>query len=125
MKVYEILDHTIIRMDENYPIKVTADWVIRYVAEMNDREDPYEGEVPEHISEFTSYVLREVPIDEINVGDFSYDPKLAAEYANGSRDTAPPIVYDVMNHLVIDGFHRVHAARLRGDQYISAYIGVR
>ena len=109
----------------NYPQVASSDWVICYVADLNDRDDPYEGPVPEHIAEFDEYKLVALPVSETNALEQNHDPSLASEYASLAAETAPPIVFDAVQGEIIDGFHRVHAALLRGDTTIMAYVGVR
>jgi hypothetical protein len=101
---------------------VSADFVVNYVADLNDREDAYEGEVPHNIQRFRSYQLQQLPIDQIDLDGYGYDPDLAKDYA--AMDTQPPpIVYDPIDRMIIDGYHRVHAALLRGAKTIPAYVG--
>ncbi len=116
MRIYEIATN-------QYPNNVSSDWIVNYVADLNDREDPYEGEVPEHILEFTHYRLEKLPISKTNVLHHNFDPTLASEYSKMSSDTSPPIVFDPINKEIIDGFHRVRAAMIRGDKTIIAYVG--
>lgn len=106
----------------DYPPKVSSDWIIHYLAEMNDRDDPYEGELPEYIQRYSRYRLTSLPLADVE-HDESHDPDLAAYYSSQPAQTAPPIIYDGKNQRIIDGFHRVKAAILRGDSHILAYVG--
>lgn len=116
--------HEVFNMLSDYPPFVSDDWVIRYVAELNDRDDPYEGPVPAHISQFPVYHLVAVGLDETDVFQYGHDTWLAQEYSLLPATSAPPIIFDKLNGEVIDGFHRVHAALLRGDVTVMAYVGV-
>lgn len=103
---------------------VSADNVIEYVADLNDRDDPYEGEVPERIAQYAEYELRPFPTDELDLESWGYSPSLAAEYATMDPSTMPPIVVEPDGD-IIDGFHRAHAALINGHRTIMAYVGVR
>lgn len=109
-------------MMPDYPVEVDADWILQFVADMNDREDPYEGDVPEYIQQFARYRLTNLPIAAVE-HDESHDPDLASYYASQATHTAPPIIYDGQAREIIDGFHRAKAAILRGDKTILAYVG--
>jgi hypothetical protein len=72
------------------------------------------------------YELRDVPLDLLTAGD-DYSPAVAKQYAE--LGTAfPAIVLDsyptnsVFSGTILDGNHRVAAAKLRGDKTIQAYI---
>jgi len=58
-------------------------------------------------------------VDNISC-DFELNEDVAAEYAIWPRTTMPPIVVDDGNY-IIDGTHRLEAAKLRGDKKIWAY----
>jgi hypothetical protein len=102
---------------------VSSDFVVHYVADMNDREDPYEGEVPERIAEYDEYELCAFPIADLCLDGYQYDSSLAGEYAAMNVQTMPPIVVEP-NGQIIDGFHRAQAAVQRGDDSIAAYAGI-
>jgi len=121
MRVREGVDAAINR---KYPPEVSSDWVIDFVADMSDREDPCEGPVPEHILEFGMYRLERLLLSQTDVRQHGYDHDLAADYAAMPTVTAPPIVFDPVDRQIIDGFHRVNAAIIRGEDWVLAYVGV-
>lgn len=116
MRIYEI--------EDAYPVNVSSDWIVNYVADLNDRDDPYEGDVPEHILEFDRYKLEHLPINKTDVLQHEYDADLASDYASMPVESMPPIVFDPITEEIIDGFHRVRAAMSRGELTILAYVGI-
>lgn len=71
--------------------KHDSDYIIDYVADLNDREDPYEGDLPKMIAEYDDYYLELFPIDGLQLKDFRFDQDLAKDYA-ALNTPAPPIV---------------------------------
>ena len=116
MRLYEIIN--------SYPVNVSSDWVVNYVADLNDRDDPYDGEVPDHILEFDRYKLIHLLISKTDVLHHEYDIDLASNYASMPVESSPPIVFDPIAGEIIDGFHRVRAAIIRGEPTILAYVGI-
>lgn len=102
----------------------SVDHVICYVAEQNDREDPYEGELPERMLELDSFVLKEVNICDLDIEGYGFSQSLADEYALMPSISSPPIVIDSDCTSILDGYHRVHAALIRGDKRVMAYVGI-
>lgn len=66
-----------------------------------------------------SYELKEIPVDSVK-RSVSLPNEVSREYAK--RETPiPPIVLDPTNG-VVDGNHRLTAAKIRGQETISAYV---
>lgn len=101
----------------------SASWVAHYIADLNDRDDPFDGEVPDHVMRFDHFRLETIELSSTDMLDHQYDPGLAAEYAAMSADTAPPVVFDPVAGCLIDGFHRTRAAWLRGESTVVGYVG--
>ena len=108
---------------ESHQCMVSADDICEYVADMNDRDDPYEGPVPNAILRFRKYMLVQLPLSKIDLHGFDYDPDLAQQYAELVTE-APPVVYDSISKTLIDGFHRAQAALITGAATIAAYVGI-
>lgn len=102
----------------------SVDHVIYYVAEQNDREDPYEGELTERMMELDNFVLKEVNVCDLDVEGYGFSQSLADDYALLPSISSPPIVIDSDGTSILDGYHRVHAAIIRIDKTIMAYVGI-
>ena len=111
-----------IQIVENNAEIVDADYVIHYIAELNDRDDPYEGDVPERIASFHSFIREPFPVKDLQLEGYQYDPSLAREYANYEISTMPPIVVEPDGE-IIDGYHRAQAAVINGVVAIDAWVG--
>lgn len=66
--------------------------------------------------------LKDVPVSSLKVED-DYSPEVARHYADQPAESAPPSVVS-SDGVVLDGNHRVIAARLRGDDTVQAYVPV-
>ena len=102
---------------------VSSDYVVHYVADQNDRDDPYEGDVPERINQFSGFKRMAFPIKKLKLHGYRFSPDLAKEYSTMSATTSPPIVVEP-NGEIIDGYHRAQAAVMRKDQTIDAFVGI-
>ena len=102
---------------------VSSDYVLHYVADQNDRDDPYEGDVPERINQFAGFKRMAFPIKKLKLHGYQFSPDLAKEYSTMSANTSPPIVVEP-NGEIIDGYHRAQAAVMRKDQTIDAFVGI-
>lgn len=108
--------------------EANASTVLAYLLSLNpDSEaldDPNEL-VPTRVDRFTRFERRHVPLDWFDASQWEagVSPNLTHTYAQESGHSAPPIVVDGIDRAVIDGFHRLQAARLRGDTHILAYVG--
>ena len=102
---------------------VSSDYVVHYVADQNDRDDPYEGDVPERINQFSGFKRMAFPIKKLKLRGYRFSPDLAKEYSTMSATTSPPIVVEP-NGEIIDGYHRAQAAVMRKDQTIDAFVGI-
>lgn len=101
-----------------------ADDVVAMIAEQNDRDDPWEGPVPMHVLRYSRYRCAFVPIADCDLEGNSYDPELAVEYSRTPADRFPPIVFDPMDGEIVDGYHRIHAALIRGETVILSLVGM-
>jgi hypothetical protein len=110
----------------SYPAEMSPEETINYVDFLHEfghgGGEPFED--PEWIREAEKYVLQTIPLDDPGVKwpKATHLP-VAQEYAQ--RKTPLPPIIIAANGYVIDGFHRVEAARMRGDKTIQAYVGVK
>lgn len=104
---------------------VSDDAVVGYIGEINDREDPDEGLVPHRVRSFRKFERVMFPMANPYPGDLeeSFSESLAKTYAADCAETAPPVVIDGEDHSLIDGFHRMQAARRRGETHVLAFVG--
>lgn len=104
---------------------ITATDVLDYVRVIHPDKDDFTREdaiIEPNIKWFTSYKLKSLPLSTINLRKFDVLDDLVDAYA--SKNTPfPPIVYDPIRKIVIDGMHRVNAAKKRGDDSILALVG--
>jgi hypothetical protein len=103
---------------------VDAEAVALMVADQNDRDDPWDGPVPHRIRRYRLYRRADLAIADVDLADHGYDRGLAREYAATPADRFPPVVHDPLARTLVDGFHRTHAAVLRGEATIPALVGV-
>jgi hypothetical protein len=103
---------------------VDADDVVSMIAEQNDRDDPWEGPVPAHVLRYSRYRCAVVPVAGCDLEGYGYDRELAEEYSRTPAHLFPPIVLDPADGTVVDGYHRAHAALLRGETGILALVGI-
>ena len=86
-------------------------------------EDLTDGDLYERIWKFSTYVLRDIPISQLDLTEWDVDHERAMEYARMDGDHEP-IIYDADADSIIDGTHRANAASLRGDETIRAWVGL-
>lgn len=86
-------------------------------------QDFDEGDLVHNITSFGRYELRRIPVEGLKLGIYAIDDQLVGDYESLDASTQPPIVYNPIHNLIIDGNHRANAAAKRGDQDILAYVG--
>lgn len=85
-------------------------------------EDFFDGDIEHNIEAFGEYDLKIIPLSGLNPDLFSIFDDLVDDYA--ALDTeAPPIIYNPIHNIIIDGNHRAKAAIKRGEETILAYVG--
>lgn len=109
---------------QSYPNKVSSDWLVHHIADMHDREDPYEGDVPTRILDYSKWELKPIPVASTDANEYPTDPDLVADYAARDFSSMPPIIFDQPNGEIIDGFHRANAALQSDIKQILAYVPV-
>lgn len=112
--------------DPKYPDKISY-YKLRYiVADIHHRyDDMYYGDLDNRLQKYDYYVLQSIPLNKLNMDQWSHDDDLSDKYAEMPKEDMPPIVYDSMAKSIIDGTHRAHAAKKRGDTEIMAYVGLK
>jgi hypothetical protein len=116
---------------EPFPKTASADAIARLVQDVHYApEDLDDGDLGERIARFHTYVLQALPVSSIASGEWSpngdaWDDAVEA-FAERLKagETPPPIIYDAVDRSIIDGTHRVAAAKLAGTKTIMAYVGL-
>lgn len=108
--------------------QVSSDTIMAYLVSLNPESESLDDPgnlVPTRVDRFTHFERRQVPLAWFDASQWqeSVSPSLTDTYAQEAGDSAPPIVVDGLDHAVIDGFHRLQAAKQRGDTHILAYVG--
>ena len=92
------------------------------------KEDFYDGDLGERIEKFPYYVVKEIPIDDIQIDEYELDIDDMEDYINiyNKLKSYPPIVlgkkiYGKYN--IIDGTHRVNALKNLGSNTIISFVG--
>lgn len=84
-----------------------------------------DGDLGDRIEEFEQYELQIVPIDKINIDEFSLDTSKMREYIEVYKkfNDCPPIVLND-EYGIIDGTHRVNALERLGLKEVKAWVGI-
>jgi hypothetical protein len=101
--------------------------VYQYVQSIHDDYESsfVDGDLGDRIEEFEQYELQLVPIDKINIDEFSLDTSKMREYIEEYKKSNdyPPIVLND-EYVIIDGTHRVNALERLGLKEVKAWVGV-
>ena len=101
--------------------------VYQYVQSIHDDYESsfVDGDLGDRIEEFEQYELQLVPIDKINIDEFSIDTSKMREYIEEYKKSNdyPPIVLND-EYVIIDGTHRVNALERLGLKEVKAWVGV-
>lgn len=83
------------------------------------------GEIPYEVVKFTEYDLQTVPIAQMKANWKLRNPKNVEAFAQRMREgeIPPPVIYDAVSEVLIDGAHRLAAAELAGLKTLPAYVG--
>ena len=92
------------------------------------KEDFWEGDLGERIEQHPYYVVKEIPIDEIEMDVYQVDEDDLEEYVELFKELQlyPPIVLDKKEYGyydIIDGTHRANALRELGIKSIICFVG--
>ena len=113
-------------LQKNPATKITSDDLIDLAREIHHTpEDFEEGDISDRISNHWIWVLKEIDIKDIPEQPYRIESsradKIAVEMSSNSN-IYPPIIYDTELEDVIDGNHRLAAAKMLGFDHISAYV---
>lgn len=100
--------------------------VVEYLEDLTERADPADGFPVLHAARrFATFRRVDLPLDWFSpaVAQEPVSPSCVALYASEATATAPPVVVDGVDRIILDGYHRFNAALRRGDATIAAYVG--
>jgi GNAT superfamily N-acetyltransferase len=110
-------------VDKNASNVISGEEVVDFICKLNNWTTPQQRQYGYQLVGLDAggdYILDdEYDLDKLEAGD-DYNPAQAEKYAK-MKTPLPPIVLDMEGN-IRDGNHRVAAAKMRGDNVISAYI---
>ncbi len=104
--------------------------IYQYIQKLHYKRDYdfWEGDLGERIEKFPYYVVKEIPVKDIEMDEYQLDDDDMEEYIEmfEERGSYPPIVlgkksYGYYN--IIDGTHRANALRELGFDKIICFVG--
>ena len=104
--------------------------IYTYVQKLHHKrkEDFWEGDLGERIEKYPFYVVKEIPIEQIEMDEFQVDDDDVEEYIELFKklNSYPPIVLTKKQsgyYYIIDGTHRANALRELGLKSIICFVG--
>ena len=104
--------------------------IYTYVQKLHHKreEDFWEGNLGERIEKYPFYIVKEIPIEQIEMDEFEIDEDDVEEYVELFKklNSYPPIVLTKKQYgyyYIIDGAHRANALRELGLKYIISFVG--
>lgn len=107
-------------------MRYSLDDIVNHIAQYHSRDnifDEEESDLMARVSQYDYFILDDVLLSDIYDQNWNTDPDLVNEYREYST-SFPPIVLNSDKTTIIDGTHRVKAAKMKGLLLIQAYIGV-
>ena len=105
-----------------YDVNFIKDYMTKYHLKPGEKLHP---DYEDHLNTYNKFELKKIPLDSIPSKLGGLDKTKVQNYKTQSTSTAPPIVYNGTDNHILDGYHRVNAAKERGDAHIMAYVGTR
>lgn len=104
---------------------LSEDIIYQYVQIIHGNDDFMDGDLGDRIEEYSSYILKEVNISDLNIDEYYRFDDLVDEYSNKYTESGwyPPIVISPDN-ILIDGNHRANALNKLGIKKIKAFVGI-
>ena len=106
--------------------------IYQYIQKLHYKRDYdfWEGDLGERIEKYSYYVVKEIPIEDIEMDEYQLDEDDVEEYIEMCKEKGfyPPIVlgkksYGYYN--IIDGTHRANALRKIGLESIICFVGLK
>ena len=122
-QIGDVVSKTVVK---NPPKQITSEDLIDELREIHHTPDDFEdGDIYDRISNHWIWVLKDLNINDIPEQPYEVGAdhlvKIAKEMSSNISE-CPPIVYDTETEDVIDGNHRLNAAKKIGLRRISAWV---
>lgn len=98
------------------------DYMTQYHLKPGEKLHP---DYEKHLDSFEKFELKKLPLDAIPSDLSGLDKTKVQQYSKQTTSAAPPIVFNATDNHILDGYHRVNAAKARGDTHIMAYVGTK
>lgn len=106
--------------------------IYTYIQKLHHKrsEDFWEGDLGDRIEKYPYYIVKEIPISDIELDEFYVDEDDVEEYVDMfiKRQSYPPIVIGKKHmgyHSIIDGTHRANALKELGFNSIICFVGTK
>ena len=114
---------------EESDIYMYVEYLVTHGSQSQDYDDSFvDGDLGERIEQYESYRYELVPIDDINLDEFTLYEDVAEEYAERYKKTKtyPPLVLEPKDryYRIIDGNHRGNGLKLAGVDKVYAFVGI-
>lgn len=98
--------------------------VLDMVESNHGREEDFEeGDIINRINKFDFYVVKEMPLSDIDLTEWDVDEDYVDELT-GSEKAKLPLVYDNDARSIIDGIHRANNRHENGHKTILSLVGL-
>ena len=121
MKINEIITESEVS-DKPLGPQFIKDYMTQYHLKPGETLHP---DYEKHLDSFDKFELKKLPLDTVGSDLSGLDKTKVQQYAKQTTTAAPPIVYNGTDGHILDGYHRVNAAKARGDTHIMAYVGTK
>jgi hypothetical protein len=112
---------------DNEDVYLLVEYLTSQAGKYEESFDEEEGgDLGERLERYRKYRLEEVPVDRIDLTEWSVDKDVVREYRDLYTETHsyPPIVLD-HRYGIIDGIHRANGLKLAGLDKILAFVGIK
>jgi hypothetical protein len=118
---------------ENEVVYMYVEFLVTHGSQMQEYEDSFgEGDLGERLEKFPRYKLMKLPIDEIDLKEFTLDTEVADEYAEKYKKSGyyPPLVVESKDKIyntyrIIDGNQRGNGLKRAGEKMVLAFVGIK
>jgi hypothetical protein len=121
MKINEIITESEVN-DKPLGSQFIKDYMTQYHLKPGETLHP---DYEKHLDSFDKFELKKIPLDTIQSELSGLDKAKVQQYTKQTTTSAPPIVFNGTDGHILDGYHRVNAAKARGDTHIMGYVGTR
>lgn len=103
---------------------MTSDEICIYVQELHGLDNYFDGDLEERIEQCSHYELEIIEIKYLDE-QWSVNSEVSKEYSELDSSIPAIVVIEIGNNTydIIDGSHRIEAAKLNNQTKIKAYVG--